>query len=83
MCAETCDGGQDTTAVARTFSVSASWVRRLKQRRREDGRIGPRSPRNRRVPKLAARADRIREHLAATPDMMLAELRDALGVRAA
>jgi transposase len=78
-----CDAGIGTKAVAAKYAVSPSWVRRLKQRRREDGSITPRSPRNTRVPKLDAHADRIRELIAATPDLTLAELRAALGVTAA
>lgn len=78
-----CDAGGETRAVAERFEVSASWVRRLKQRRREGKPITPASPRNKRVPKLAAHADRIRELIAATPDLTLAELRTALGVTAA
>jgi len=78
-----CDAGLGTKAVAETFSVSASWVRRLKQRRREDGRIAPRSPRNTRVPQMDAHADRIRELIRATPDLTLGELKKALGVTAA
>jgi transposase len=78
-----CDAGEGTAAVAARFAVSPSWVRRLKQRRREDGRVAPKPPRNRRVPALAAHADRIRALIAATPDLTLAELRDALGVAVA
>ncbi len=37
-----CDGGRSTHEVARVFDVSEPWVRRLKQRRREQGIIGPR-----------------------------------------
>ncbi|MEK6676106.1 MAG: helix-turn-helix domain-containing protein, partial [Planctomycetota bacterium] len=37
-----CDAGRTTREVAGVFEVSESWVRRLKQRRREDGSIGPR-----------------------------------------
>ena len=78
-----CDAGAGAGAVAERFAVSASWVRRLKQRRRDDGRIAPRSPRNGRVPKLAAHADAIRALIAATPDLTLAELRAKLGVAVA
>ena len=78
-----CDAGAGTKAVAAKFSVSPSWVRRLKQRRREDGSVAPRSPRNTRVPKLDAYADRIRALIAATPDLTLIELRTALGVTVA
>jgi transposase len=78
-----CAAGLGTKAVAEKYSVSPSWVRRLKQRKREDGRTEPRPPRNKRVPKLAAHADTIRELIAATPDLTLAELRDRLGVAVA
>src|SRR6476661_8285360 len=78
-----CAAGMGTKAVAEKYSVSRSWVRRLEQRKREDGQTEPRSPRNKRVPKLAAHADKIRERVAATPDLTLAELRDQLGVAVA
>lgn len=38
---DACDSGLGTSEVAETFSVSQAWVRRLKQRRRETGSIGP------------------------------------------
>ena len=41
-----CDAGRSTRQVAMKYRVSESWVRRLKQRRRESGEIAPRSPRN-------------------------------------
>jgi transposase len=78
-----CAAGVGTKAVAEKYSVSESWVRRLKQRKREDGRTEPKSPRNKRVPKLSAHADRIRELVAATPDLTLAELKKTLGVTVA
>jgi len=37
-----CDMGRTTREVAQVFNVSEPWVRRLKQRRREDGTISPR-----------------------------------------
>ena len=37
-----CDAGHTTHEVTQAFDVSESWVRRLKQRRREEGIIGPR-----------------------------------------
>ena len=36
------DAGMKAAAVAVTYHVSASWVRRLKQRRRETGEVAPR-----------------------------------------
>ena len=43
-----CDGGMRTRAVAGKYRVSESWVRRLKQRRRERGETAPRRPGGRR-----------------------------------
>ena len=43
-----CDKGRATRETARVFDVSESWVRRLKQRRREEGIIGPRASGGRR-----------------------------------
>ncbi len=37
-----CDAGRTTREVARALDVSESWLRLLKQRRREDNTIGPR-----------------------------------------
>ena len=37
-----CDAGMKTRAVALKYRVSESWVRRLKQRRRENGEIAAR-----------------------------------------
>jgi transposase len=73
-----CDAGLQTRAVAAKYDVSESWVRRLKQRRREDGRVEPRSPRNKRTRKLAAHAPQLRSWIAAKPDLTLSELRARL-----
>lgn len=78
-----CDASMPTKSVAAKYRVSPAWVRRLKQRRREDGRIAPRPPRNRRVPKLTPHLDRIRELIAETPDLTLPELRAKLEVAVA
>jgi len=71
-----CDGGKQTKEVARLFSVSPAWVRRLKQRRREDGSIAPRPIKRVGQPKLdeAARA-RVLEMVNHKPDSTLEELR--------
>jgi transposase len=74
------DRGLTTRAVAAKYSVSESWVRRLKQRRRETGEVAPRRPQNRRRPALAGYADRIRDRVAARPDITLQELHADLGV---
>ncbi len=39
-----CDAGEGTKAVALHFKVSESWVRRIKQQRRETGQIAPKIP---------------------------------------
>ena len=69
--------------VAADFGCSASWVRRLVQRRRETGGLEPkpaRRPDNTRLgePDL----ERLRGLIAATPDLTLAELAAALGGKA-
>jgi transposase len=71
-----CDAGKKTKAVAESFSVSPAWVRRLKQRRREDnGSIEPR-PIPGAKPKLdSAQRNRLKEFVRQTPDATLEELR--------
>ena len=73
-----CDDGMGTQAVALKFQVSESWVRRVKQDRRERGKLGPATKRKR-TPTWAAEAERIRAATARTPDLTLAELRAELG----
>ena len=75
------DAGMQAAAVAGKYRVSASWVRRLKQRRRETGEVAPRQQRYGRHPVLAPQlhtAALIREQ----PDRTLAELQVALGTSA-
>ena len=71
-----------TKEIADLFGVSRSWVRRVKQRRRENGEVSPRPP------EPAARyvkvdRDRLRELVQAQPDATLVELRTMLGVQCA
>lgn len=42
-----CDAGEGTQAVALRFLVSESWVRRIKQQRRETGQIAAKTTRRR------------------------------------
>ena len=72
-----CDGGMGTKSVAGKYSVSGSWVRRLKQRRRERGELAPRRPGGRR-PRTIDR-DRLAALVRERPDATLAELRGRLG----
>src|SRR5262249_10154294 len=78
-----CDRGLTTRVVATTYSVSESWVRRLKQRRREDGAIAPRTPAPGPKPSWDAYGERLRQAIAATPDATLKELRQHLGLTVA
>ncbi len=63
-----CDAGGGTRAVALRFQVSESWVRRIKQERRELGKTAPCQTRNR-VPKWQAQADRITELIVEKHDL--------------
>ncbi len=70
-----CDRGVGTRAVAAKYRVSESWVRRLKQVRREAGRTTPADQRRGPRPGWVAHADAIRAAVAAAPDATLAEYR--------
>lgn len=74
-----CDAGMGTRAVATKYRVSESWVRRLKQRRREQGEIAPRR-RQMPPPKWAAHSERLRGLVQTQPDATLKELKQRLGV---
>jgi transposase len=74
-----CDGGMETRQAAVKHRVSESWIRRLKQRRRETGETAPRPCRNRRIAKWLAYADRLQELVRQQPDTTLGELATALG----
>jgi transposase len=69
-----------TQAVAEKYSVSASWVRRLKQRRREDGTTAPRVGKPGPTPALDSHADRLRTLVRDHPGLTAGECRDRLGV---
>jgi transposase len=75
-----CDAGMGTQAVALKYLVSESWVRRLKQRRRENGEISARKSGSRQQPKWLPHAERIEEAVEEHPDATLAELREYLGL---
>lgn len=80
-----CDAGQKTKQVATLFSVSPAWVRRLKQRRREDNSITPR-PIPGGKPKLDETArSKLSGFVRERPDATLEELRERvaseLGIR--
>ena len=73
-----CDRGEGTRVVAVRFDVSESWVRRVKQERRELGKTAPCTKRQR-VPKWAAYREQIERFINERPDMTLQELKNALG----
>lgn len=72
-----CDANEGTRVIAVRFEVSESWVRRIKQQRRETGQVAPKTKRVRRT-KWQAWADWLLVKLAARPDVYLRELQAAL-----
>jgi transposase len=75
-----CDAGLPTAEVAAKYRVSASWVRRLKQRRRETGETAPRRQRHGPTPKWAEHAAALRASAREAPDATLEEHRRRLGL---
>lgn len=75
-----CDSGLGTREVALRYEVSESWVRRIKQERRELGKTAPLLTRNR-IPEWAAYSERIKQIVAARPDITLEELKAELGTK--
>lgn len=73
-----CDAGEGTRAVALRFGCSESWVRRVKQKRREKGKIAPATTR-RRVPRWAVHREQMEQIIAQKPDITLQELKGELG----
>ena len=73
-----CDAGGGTREVALRFDVSESWVRRVKQERRELGKTAPLTRRCR-TPKWAAYSEQIENLVAVRPDITLTELKAELG----
>ncbi len=72
-----CDAGEGTRAVALRFSCSESWVRRVKQERRELGKVAPATTRKR-VPEWEVYREPIERIIAERPDITLQELKDEL-----
>jgi transposase len=75
-----CEAGDNTHSVALKHGVSKAWVRRLKQRRRENGEVAPRRPIKKTPPKWHAYADRLTRLVEQQPDITLRELRERLQV---
>lgn len=74
-----CDEGLTSSQVALRYRVSESWVRRLKQRRRQTGSIAPKVQRYGPKPKWVQFAEQLTEELRQKPDLTLEELRTRLG----
>ena len=77
-----CDRGMGTKEVAEQFGVAASWVRRLKQWRRERGSIAPRRCGGSKSKVEADHEAAIHAHFRAHPDTTIAALKDALEINA-
>ena len=76
------DAGMKAADVAAKYRVSGSWVRLLKQRRRDTGEVAPRVQRHGRRRMLAPHLHTLAALIAAHPDHTLAALKDALGTPA-
>ena len=76
------DAGMKAADVAAKYRVSGSWVRLLKQRRRETGEVAPRVQRHGRRCMLEPHLHTLAALIAAHPDRTLAELKDALATPA-
>lgn len=72
-----CDSGVGTKAVALHFKVSESWVRRIKQQRRETGQIAAKTAAARK-PEWLSWADWLRDKVKSQPDIYLRELQTLL-----
>jgi transposase len=73
------DAGMKAADVAAKYHVSGSWVRLLKQGRRETGEVAPRPQRYGPRPKLEPHLQRLADLIQAQPDRTLAELKEAGG----
>ena len=72
-----CDANEGTHDIAVRFNVSESWVRRIKQQRRETGQIAPKTAAPRQ-PKWQAWAEWLVAKITARPDSYLRELQAEL-----
>ena len=76
------DAGMKAADVAAKYRVSGSWVRLLKQRRRDTGEVAPRVQRQGRRGMLEPHLHTLAALIAAHPDRTLAERKDALATPA-
>ena len=75
------DAGEETQEqIARRFTVSTRWIRKLIARRAETGEIGPQPNPGGRKPLIQGEtAQALRDAIAKDPDATLQELREAIG----
>lgn len=73
-----CQAGHSTREVALSFGCSESWVRRVKQQYREQGKTAPCTTRKR-TPRWQVYRQAIEQHIAKKPDLTLRELKEELG----
>jgi transposase len=78
---EDCDAGGTTREVALKYRVSESWVRRLKQRRRERGEVAARRAGNPQPPRWQVHASELQRLVEQQPDATLKELQQRLGTK--
>jgi transposase len=72
-----CDAREGTRAIALRFQVSESWVRRIKQQRRETGQVAAKTAAPR-LPKWQAWTGWLLAKITARPDIYLRELQAEL-----
>jgi transposase len=72
-----CDAGEGTQSVAFRFHVSESWVRRVKQQRRETGQVAAKTTRSRKFI-WQGWSDWLLKKIEERPDVYLRELQAAL-----
>jgi transposase len=74
-----CDKGLKPGEVATKYTVSPAWVYRLLQRRKQTGEVRPRKGTPGPKPKLQPEHGRLRQIVAAEPDLTASEYHDRLG----
>ena len=72
-----CDADEGTKSIALRFKVSESWVRRIKQQRRETGQVAPKTAAPRQ-PQWQVWSEWLMQKLKARPDVYLRELQAEL-----
>ena len=72
-----CDAGGGTREVATRFQVSESWVRRIKQEKRESGKTAPKTTRDRKR-SWEDWSDWLKQKIDEQPDIYLREIQAAL-----